>query len=121
MKSDQDAYTVDTPVIEDRHAAAKTTIGEKDVNAKEMEPTTVVKAEEQEDQDVKAKDLLRQALQMAMNAARDSGVDLISSGNTVDLSEEGADGQVVETSMAAVMKTVNGLGGEEMSGNVDQV
>lgn len=121
MKTDQDAYTVSTPVVEDHHAAAKTTVAEKDVNAKEMEPTTVVKAEEQEDQDVKANDLLREALQMAMNAARDRGVDLISSGNTVDLSEEGADGQVVETSMAAVVKTVGGLNGAEMSGNVDQV
>jgi len=133
LKFDDDAHTVKqdaapTPDNGDHHAAAKTNAGEKEVRGKEVQPTTVVKTEAQTEAEVKAKDLLRKAVRMALNTSLGDEVvavkkdgDSVSSGKQmVDLTSNGGE-KGMETSTAAVAKTVSGLEGGQVSEKVDEV
>ena len=110
-----------------RHAAAKPNAGADDVKAEEAGLTTGIKAEAQDDEEAKANELMREALQMAMNTSRrnavlvaDQDASMMSSKTMMDLSKAD-DEDVGETSMAAAAKTISGLEGGKQSGTVDEV
>lgn len=115
LKFDQDTHAVkqraaaSTLAVADNHPVTNNNnAGDSNVKPTELQPATVVKLEEQDDDDAKAKDLLRQAVRMAMNASRETVIpglenaaDALTSTKTVDLSREG-DGEKVLGSGPAV-------------------
>lgn len=133
LKFDDDAYTVKqgdglTPDNGDHTAAAMTNAGEKEIRGKEVQPTTVVKNEAQNEAEVKAKDLLRKAVRMALDtslgdeavAVKKDGDPVSSGKQMVDLTSNGGE-KGMETSTAALAKTVSGLEGGQVSVNADEV
>ncbi len=115
----------------DHHALATTNAGEDQAKAEEVERTTVVKTEAEDDDDKgKARDLLRKAIQKAMITSLGNGNealavqrdgDFVPLGTVVDLSRQGENGKVLESGTAAGAETVGGVVGAKDLGNADVV